>query len=116
MATIPVRGYAQTVFQTQIAELAADPEGHGLDEDETRAYRLAASLYNDGRLRIPAERNDAETLIRLFTDICNAEDEIAEGNAGPTNHTAEDRRMARHAAQGMAGLCFAIGRTFGGRR
>lgn len=112
MATVAIRGYAQTVFQTQIAELAADPEGHGLDEDETRAYRLAASLYNDGRLRIPTDRDDAEALIRLFNDISNAEDEIAEGNAGPhAKHSAEERRMARHAAQGMAGIAFAVARA-----
>lgn len=111
MATIAVRGYAQAVFQTQIAELAADPEAHGLDEDETRAYTLAASLYNDGRLRIPSTLEDGITLIRLFNDISNAEDEIAEGNAGPhAKHTAEERRMARHAAQGMAGLAFAVAR------
>lgn len=59
-------------------ELAADPDGHGLDAEETAAYQLAARCYSDGRLAVPDGADDREALWRLFNDIANAEDGDAE--------------------------------------
>lgn len=106
-AHLRVRGHAQGVFETRIAELAADPDGHGLDAEEAAAYQLAARCYSDGRLAVPAGAEDREALWRLFIDICNAED----GDAEDRSRDAESRRFARAARDGIGTLATKIART-----
>ena len=97
-ARLPIRGYARTAFESRIAELAADPDGHGLDADEAVAYRLAARCCLDGALLFaPAER---EELRALLTEIANAEDDTAEDRGVP----ADVRRMARATRDGLSTL------------
>jgi len=68
-ARLLIRGHARGVFETRIAELAADPDGHGLDADEAAAYQLADRCYSDGWLAVPDGADDREALWRLFTDL-----------------------------------------------
>jgi len=103
-ARLLVRGHARGVFETRIAELAADPDGHGLDAEETAAYQLAARCYSDGRLAVPDGADDREALWRLFNDIANAED----GDAENRRLDPEARRFARAACAGMTTLATKI--------
>ena len=99
-ATIRVRGGAVVVFETRIFELAADPDGYGLDADEAAAYHLANRCYRDGRLTVPDTAAEREMLARLFTDVSNAED----GPAEDQSLDAEARRSARSSRDSMMGL------------
>lgn len=105
-ARLLVRGHARGVFETRIAELADDPDGHGLDPDEAAAYQLAARCYSDGRLAVPGDAGERDALVDLFIDICNAED----GDAEDRSRDAESRRFARAARDGIGTLGTKIAR------
>lgn len=106
-ARLLVRGHARGVFETRIAELAADPDGHGLDAEEAAAYQLADRCYSAGWLTVPDDADDRETLWALFNEIANCEDDDAEDRNGDP----EMRRFARATRDGMTTLAYKIARA-----
>jgi hypothetical protein len=97
---------ASAIFETEVAEVAADPEAHGLDltdpqdGQEIDMYILADRLYKEapkGRILKPKYRDEADLLWRLSTDLSNSADYLADPQTGPPD--ADERRRNRNAAK-----------------
>lgn len=100
---------AAAIFETEVAEVAADPEAHGLDlmdpkdGDEIDMYLLANRLYMDapkGRILKPQYRDEADLLFRFSTELSNSYDHLADPKHGPPD--ADERRRNRDAAMQLA--------------
>ena len=97
---IPVT--AASVFETDVIELAADPEGYGLDADERAAYALLAGCLVGGHLVTPEAKEDRDALFATLTALSNAYDDQAVHGHG------EDRRFANNAARSLSTLAVKV--------
>lgn len=71
---------ALSVFETDVYELAEDPESFGLDEDETTAYQALAACVDLDRavLVIPESAQERRLVADLLTDLANGYDDALE--------------------------------------
>lgn len=78
--TIKLVPTVQSIFETDVYELAADPDAFGLEADEAYAYGLLAEsvTMSGDRLRVPDSQADREVLWRLLVDLANAYGDAAE--------------------------------------
>lgn|GEM_PF-6496441 len=96
-----------SVIETDVVELARDPEGHGLSREETMAYRALARSFDrgwgrvegpegvrypkGGRLKVPSSLPDQKKVAALLLDLSNSYDAQAEEGRGDK---AFDRRAS----------------------
>lgn len=91
---------AAVFWQTEVAELAEDPAGYGLDADEAHAYKVARAAYRGGRLYVPEKLEDLRTLSTLLNDQANLQDAVAEDQTRP----GVVRVLARHPRDSLSTL------------
>ncbi len=99
--TVRLSDTAVSVFETDIAELADDPEGHGLNADEARTVRLIAACIDGSRFVRPDSADDVATICGELTDMANGYDDVVVGN---TPGDGDQRRFAKHARDALQGL------------
>jgi len=99
---------AWSVLETDVFELAQDPDAFGLDEEEAEAYILLAnsvkpSQYTDGAgvLYVPASSREQMLLWNLLLELSNMYDDIAE--KGSKHGDARFARMASKSLGTLAG-------------
>ena len=95
----PVRGFASSVFDVEIAEHAKDPQF--LEPDDRRGFQLLHEHHKGGRLHMPDNHADSMAMWRTLVDLSNGQDEIADGKTGAD---PEQRRQAKGASTGLGTL------------
>jgi len=90
-----------SVIETDVLELARDPEGHGLSHQETMAYRALVRSVDrgKGRIKFPDNPQDAKSVAGLLGDLSNTYDASAEEGRGDK---AFDRRASNALAATVA--------------
>ena len=99
MATTPIPACAFSVLETDVLELAMDPSGFGLDDDERASFRLLASMVNGSRLLVPTTEADRATAWRLLCDLANTYDDQAEAGRSCSFSRAASRGLQTLAAK-----------------
>ncbi len=71
----------QSVFESEVLDIAADPGAFGVEGEEASAYRTLAAHYDGkaGKLRIPTTLEAARVLSNLVIDLSNGEDDRSRG-------------------------------------
>lgn len=89
---------AVSFIETDVLELAADPDAYGLGADEARIYALLADAVNVRQrtlcLRIAVSPADRDAIFSLLNDQSNLHDDMAEGRVQLTGTKAEARRIS----------------------
>lgn len=96
----------RSVFETDVAELALDPDAFGLDSDESLAVRLIAGHIHRGSFAVPESAHDAAIVRSELIAMANGYDDVA---IGLTPGDGEARRFARLARDGLSALAYRIG-------
>ena len=101
MASFKIADSAFSVLQTDVFELAIDPDAFGLSPDEARVYALLCSHVRGTRLHVPADPSDCDALAGLLCDLSNSYDEQAERKVG---EGVENARFCRNASRSLSTL------------
>lgn len=94
-------GWALSHFETEVRELAEDPEAHGLSPEEAEDYKVLHESvdYDKGTFRLPDHPKAADRMHTVLTEMINLHDEHAEKDEEP-----EQRKMARAQRDGLSTL------------
>lgn len=103
---------AQTLshFETDVREVLADPEAHGLEPDEVNDLRAVhgAIDYDKGTFRLPDHPEAAEHISSVLTDMSNEHDRIANDKY---EKDAARKKFSRHLSQGLSTLSSKVGQS-----
>jgi hypothetical protein len=96
MASLPITESAFSVFETDVMELADDPEAFGLTAKEASVRQLLCNCIHGRRLVVPVHEQSRGELADLLTELSNSYDDQAEAGV--------DARFNRNAARSLATL------------
>lgn len=111
--TYAVAPWAVVVFETEVHDLAFEPDEYGLDTNEALAYRILDLHYDhtNCRFTVPADPAQATIAADKLHSIANGYSDQADGTERQRLESAYERRVARHTANGLTTLALRISRS-----
>lgn len=91
-----VSPWAASAIETDILELAADPEGYGLDAEECAAFQIFVRGYDADKSTLAlSTAADAESAWRTLVDLANSYDDAIEYQRFPADIKQQARNIRR---------------------
>ncbi len=99
LMTFKIPRLALSALETDVLEVAADPEGYGLDAEETAAYVALAGAVRGQALHVPSNPTDRDRVQCLLLELGNNLNEQAEAGHDPKFSRAASRGLCTLASK-----------------